>query len=208
MILAEKDLPKTTERLSEEQVPLLMKALYEEIPQVRNLFILAIYTGMRKSELFRFKWEHIKWENAHVEIVPPKSKRANEKITITSGIRSILEDQLEVFKNSQFPDKDLGYVFYTPKGRCWKEKSRSIQTIYKRLRVKTGIKDFCMIHGLRNHLGSTHAAAGTPLPTLQSLLRHGSTSMTMRYITILDAEKREAAKQNENVFDRQGHNKK
>jgi len=32
--------------------------------------------------------------------------------------------------------------------------------------------------------------------------------MTMRYITILDAEKREAADQIEKVFDRQGHNKK
>ena len=115
---------------------------------------------------------------------------------------------MEVFKNSQFPDRDLGYVFYTPKGLCWKVKSRSIQTIYKRLRVKTGIKDFCMIHGLRNHFGSTHAAAGTPLPTLQSLLRHGSTSTTMRYITILDAEKIEPAVQNEKVFDRQGRNKK
>ena len=115
---------------------------------------------------------------------------------------------MEVFKNSQFPDEDLGYVFYTPKGLCWKVKSRSIQTIYKRLRVKTGIKDFCMMHVLRHHLGSTHAAAETPLPILQSLLRHGSTSMTMRYITILDAEKREAAEQIEKVFDRQGHNKK
>ena len=115
---------------------------------------------------------------------------------------------MEVFKNSRFPDKDRGYVFYTTKGLCWKEKSRSIQTIYKRLRVKTGIKDFRMMHGLRHHFGSTHAAAGTPLPTLQSLLRHGPNSMTMRYITILDAEKREAAEQIEKVFDRQGHNKK
>ena len=185
-----------------------MDALNEETPQVRNLFLLAIYTGMRKSELFRLKWEHIKWEKGHVEIVQPKSKRANEKLTITSGIRSILEDQLDVSKNSRFPYKDRGDVFYTPKRLCWKEKSRSIQTIYKRLRVKTGIKDFRMMHGLRHHFGSTHAAAGTPLPTLQSLLRHGPNSMTMRYITILDAEKREAAEQIEKVFDRQGHNKK
>ena len=75
MIPAEKELPKTTERLSEEQVPLLMKALHEEIPQVRNLFILAIYTGMRKSELFRLKWERIEWENAHVEIVNPQKQK-------------------------------------------------------------------------------------------------------------------------------------
>ena len=58
-----------------------------------------------------------------------------------------------------------------------------------------------MMHGLRHHFGSTHAAKGTPLPTLQRLLRHGSTSMTMRYITILDSENIEAAEKIEKVFD-------
>jgi len=85
------------------------------------------------------------------------------------------------------------------------KKSRSIQIVYHRLRDKTGITNFRMMHGLRHHFGSTHAAKGTPLPTLQRLLRHGSTSMTMRYITILDSENIEAAEKIEKVFDSQRH---
>ena len=111
---------------------------------------------------------------------------------------------MDVVENSEFPDKELGYVFYTPNGLCWK-KSRSIQIVYHRLRDKTGITNFRMMHGLRHHFGSTHAAKGTPLPTLQRLLRHGSTSMTMRYITILDSENIEAAEKIEKVFDSQRH---
>ena len=57
-----------------------------------------------------------------------------------------------------------------------------------------------MMHGLQHHFGSTHAAQGNPLPTLQRLLRHGSTSMTMRYITILDSENIEAAEKNTESF--------
>ena len=57
-----------------------------------------------------------------------------------------------------------------------------------------------MMHGLGHHFGLTHTAAGIPFPTLQSLLRHGLNIMTMRYITILDAEKREVAGQIEKVF--------
>ena len=91
---------------------------------------------MRKSELFRFKWEHIKWENAHVEIVPPKSKRANEKITITSGIRSILEDQLEVFKNSQFPDKDWAMSFTHQKGGAGKKSLDQYKLLINGLELK------------------------------------------------------------------------
>ena len=115
----------------------LIKALNEETSQVKNIFLFAIYTGMRKSKLSMLNWSQINWAQGQVEKVKLKSKRANEKITITSVFRSILEDQLTVFRNSQFSDKDLGYVFFIPNGSFWKEKSRSIQTIYKRLRVKT-----------------------------------------------------------------------
>ena len=65
-----------------------------------------------------------------------------------------------------------------------------------------------MMHGLRHHFGSTHAAKGTPLPTLQRLLRHGSTSMTMTYITILESENIEAAEKIEKIFDSQRHEAK
>ena len=75
LIPKEKELPKTTERLTKKQMSSLIEALNDETPQVRNLWMLAIFTGMRKSELFRLKWEHIKWEKGHVEIVQPKSKR-------------------------------------------------------------------------------------------------------------------------------------
>ena len=56
----------------------LIKASNEETPQVKNVFLFAIYTGMRKSELLMLKWSHIKWEKGQVEIVQHKSKSANE----------------------------------------------------------------------------------------------------------------------------------
>ena len=71
------ELPQTTERLTDDEMNSLMLALDEECPQVKNLFLFAIYTGMRKSELFKLKWGHIKWENGHIHIPQPKSRRAN-----------------------------------------------------------------------------------------------------------------------------------
>ena len=95
-----------------------MLALDEESPQVKNLFLFAIYTGMRKSGLFKLQWRHIKWGNGHIHIPQPKSRRANEGLTMTSGMRLILKNQMNVVENSEFPDKELGYVFYICNGLC------------------------------------------------------------------------------------------
>ena len=54
------ELPQTNERLTDDEMNSLMLALDEESPRVKNLFLFAIHTGMRKSELFKLQWGHIK----------------------------------------------------------------------------------------------------------------------------------------------------
>ena len=49
------ELPQITEGLTEDEMNSLVLALDEESPQVKNLFLFAIYTGMRKSELFKLQ---------------------------------------------------------------------------------------------------------------------------------------------------------
>ena len=65
-----------------------------------------------------------------ISILPNQRVEGLMKGLMTSGIKIILKNQMNVVENSEFPDKELGYVFYTPNGLCWKEKSRSIQIIY------------------------------------------------------------------------------
>ena len=74
------DLPQTTERLTDDEINSFMLALDEETPQVKNLFLFAIYSGMRKSELFKLQGGHIKWENGYIHIFQSKSRRANERL--------------------------------------------------------------------------------------------------------------------------------
>ena len=95
-----------------------MLALNEEMPQLKKSVSIRIYTGMRKAELFKLQWGHIKWENGHTHIPQPKSRRANERFTMTSGMKIIYKNQMDVVENSEFPDKELEYIFYTPNGLC------------------------------------------------------------------------------------------
>ena len=57
---------------------------------------------MRKVELFKLQWGHIKWENGHIHTPQPKSRRANERLTMTSGMKIILKNQMNVVENSEF----------------------------------------------------------------------------------------------------------
>ena len=187
------ELPDKTEVLSDNEMESLLKSLEEEAPHIKNFFLFAIITGMRKSELFNLQWSHVKWSKREILIVKPKSKRANETIVMTKGMKKVLINQKELVDNSNFPDKDSGHVFYTPKGFFWKPKSRSIQIISERLRGKIGVDDFRMVHGLRHHFGATHAIAGTGSFTIKELMRHSSVKMSERYIKIVAPEQRKAA---------------
>ncbi len=75
---------------------------------------------------------------------------------MTSGMKTIYKNQMEVVENAEFFDKELGYVLYILNGLCWKEKSKSIQILYHRLRNKAGITNFRMMHCLRHYFGLTH----------------------------------------------------
>ena len=107
-----------------------MLALDEESPQVKNLFLFASILACESLKCSSFSGDTSNGKNGHIHIPQPKSRRANERLTMTSGMKTILKNQINVVENSEIPDKELGYVFYTPNGLCWKEKSSSIQNIY------------------------------------------------------------------------------
>ena len=67
------ELPKVdnqkTENLTAEQLTSLLSVLDTEANvQVKNLMLLALFTGMRRSELFELKWTDIDFENGFILI--------------------------------------------------------------------------------------------------------------------------------------------
>jgi len=182
-----KELPKTTERLSQQEMERYLAALELESPQVRNLFLCALYTGMRKSELFRLQWKDINWHDRYIMIRDAKSDDANEKVWITEAVEVVLKSQQEIRRSHD-------HVFFTPKGLIWKERSSAFQKVMNRIRRNSETcKEFRMMHGLRHQYGSTAASMGIPLVKLMELMRHSTVAMTMRYVELMAEEKRDAA---------------
>jgi integrase len=82
----------TTEDLSSKQLKALLKTIdgYSNAP-IRNLMLMALYTGMRRGELFKLKWEDVSFERGFITIIDPKGG-PDQKIPLNTAAMEILEN--------------------------------------------------------------------------------------------------------------------
>ena len=171
-----------TEDLSGDQLSKLLEVLEEERDvQVANLVRLALFTGMRRGELFRLKWEDIDFQRGFIKLRDPKS----------GGDQSIpLNDKTEEILRSH-PRVESPYVFPGRNGGQRTDCKRPLIRIKKRAGLP---KDFRILHGLRHVYASMLASSGrVDLYTLQKLLTHKSPLMTQRYAHLRDEALRKAS---------------
>jgi integrase len=80
-----------TEDLTPEQLETLLKVIDEEPnKQASNIMKTALFTGMRRGELFRLKWDDIDFERGFIHIREPKGG-IDQKIPLNESARQVLE---------------------------------------------------------------------------------------------------------------------
>ncbi len=181
------ELPKVsnqkTEDLTHAQLKALIKAI-DESPDIMtaNIMRMAMYTGMRRGELFKLRWQDIDFERGFITIKNPKGGK-DATIPLNAAAREVLE------KNPKKIGQEL--IFYHQDGRPFTEITRQA----RRIREAAGIpKDFRPLHGLRHHYASALASSGkVDLYVLQKLLTHKTPTMTQRYSHLRDQALRQAA---------------
>ena len=97
-----------TEFLTKEQLSKLMVVLDSEshIP-VANVMKMALFTGMRKSELLSLQWNDIDFEQGFIHIRNAKSG-IDEKIPLNDSARNVIENQTKNRITIHFPWKIRG----------------------------------------------------------------------------------------------------
>jgi integrase len=182
------ELPKVdnqkTEDLTSEQLKSLLEVLEREPNlQVKNLMLLALFTGMRRGELFELQWADIDFEKGFILIREPKGG-VSQKIPLNDEARRILEQH-----EQPFPDSP--YIFPGRNGSKRKEIKRPINRIKKEAGLPI---DFRPLHGLRHVFASMIASSGkVDMYTLQKLLTHKSPMMTQRYAHLRDESLKQAS---------------
>lgn len=164
-----------TEDLTPEQLANLLTAIDEEYdPQAKHFLLMAIYTGMRRGELFKLEWQDIDFDRGFIHIRGPKGG-TDAKIPLSPSTREVLTNH---------PKNDSPFVF---PGRGGGKRTRYPKRI-DAIREKAGLpKDFRPLHGLRHFFASQLASSGeVDMYTLQRLMTHKSANMTQRYAHLRD----------------------
>lgn len=129
--------------------------------KLRLLIIMALCTGMRKSEMLNLKWQDIDLKAKLIHIEETKN---GERRSIP--ISEILMKELE-----QEPPKNQTEKVITV---------HSLEFHFRQLKKKCEIKNF-HFHDLRHTFASWLAMKGVSLYTIKELLGHKSILMTQRY---------------------------
>jgi len=163
-----------TEDLSPEQLNSLLTAIAKsENIQAANMMLMALYTGMRRGEMFRLKWADVDFERGFIHIREPKGG-VDQTIPLNDAARQLLESH------------PMTSEFVFP-GRGGKQRT-DIKKAVNAIKKKAGLtKDFRALHGLRHVYASMLASSGeVDMYTLQRLLTHKSPVMTQRYAHLRD----------------------
>ena len=180
------EMPKVNNQKTEDLSPTQLKSLLLVLDeskdiQAANLMKLALYTGLRRSELFRLKWNHIDFEKGFIKVYEPKGGK-NQIIPLNSNARTIL---------GKHPHSESDYVF---PGRFGEQRDNITKAVNK-IKKDAGLPaDFRPLHGLRHVFASMLASSGqVDMYTLQKLLTHKSPLMTQRYAHLRDETLKQAS---------------
>ncbi|ABK19662.1 tyrosine-type recombinase/integrase [Syntrophobacter fumaroxidans] len=180
------ELPKVnnlrTEDLTPDELAKLMDAIEKDENLIAaNLMKMALFTGMRRGELFRLKWSDLDFERGFIHIRGPKGG-VDQTIPVNEEARKILQSHRRT---------NSGFVFPGRGGHQRIDIHKSVNKIKEAAGLPKG---FRALHGLRHAYASMLASSGkVDLYTLQRLLTHKSPTMTQRYAHLRDSALRNAS---------------
>ena len=161
-----------TETLTEEELKRLLSAMDQDSDQnIAKIMKMALFTGMRKGEIFNLMWTDIAFDNRWITIRNPKSGR-DEHIPMNQSTYDLLKSH---------PKHDLNPELVFP--NKFGKKRVDIRKGVDRIKKRAGLpKEFRGMHGLRHVFASRLASSGkVDLYRIQKLLTHKSPQMTQRY---------------------------
>jgi integrase len=180
------ELPKVNNEKTEDLTPHQLNRLLKAIKQDSHAYAgammeMALFTGMRRGELFNLKWKDVDHERGFLLLKDPKGGQ-DQRIPLSESARKLLED---------LPKNRSPFVF---PGRAG-DRRIDINKAVNEIKKKAGLpKDFRPLHGLRHVYASMLASSGeVDLYTLQKLLTHKSPQMTQRYAHLRDASLKRAS---------------
>lgn len=153
----------------------------------KALFSLAIATGMRASAIVNINKEDIAWDDGIIKVIEKRQKV--REIPIGENIMGVLKEWISV-RDMAFGDFDGTALFISQKnGRLSPDAANDA---LKKYCSEAGIQKKITLHKLRSSAATSLAAAKVDIQTIGNILGHRSTATTLRYVAVLDENKKNA----------------
>jgi integrase len=159
------------------------------------MFIIGMNIGIRASDLSVIKWSYFLNEDMTFKesytIQPKKQRRTGKfvKLFFNNAVKSAVEEYLSYYPIDNLED----YVFPNESGKPMT--TQSYDYILKKVAAEAGVTKNVGSHSLRKTWGfwCWHSSEdkNKALVILQACFGHSDTRTTMRYIGILDSDKKE-----------------
>jgi integrase len=133
---------------------------------IRPIVIIALNTGMRKSEILGLKWSQIDLDQGEIILTRTKNNEIR-RIPINAVVKRVLSDQPRAVHHP--------YVFANQHGRV-----PNFRKLFELAVRRAGIDDF-RFHDLRHTYASWLRMQGVDIRTIADLLGHKSLQMSLRY---------------------------
>jgi len=182
-----------TEDLTPEQIQALLTAIEEDVhPVAGPMMLCALFTGMRRGEMFRLKWTDLNFARGFIAIRDPKGG-TDQTIPMNPRARELFGTM----------PRTSDYIFPGRDGGQRVDIKKAVRTIKR----KAGIPDdFRALHGLRHVYASMLASSGqVDMLTLQKLMTHKSPDVTMRYAHLRDEALQRAGQVVDDIFNNLGN---
>jgi integrase len=160
---------------------------------LKPIVLIALNTGLRKSEILQLKWKDIDFEKRKITVLRTKT---NEIRTVP--MNETLYKELKKISRGIESEYMLCNKKGVPYGNVRKSFDRALKI--------AGIDNF-RFHDLRHTFASHLVMSGCDIRTVQQLMGHKDIKMTMRYSHLSKAHLQEAVEKLDTLWTLYGHQK-
>lgn len=142
------------------------------------LIKFALYTGLRRGELFNLIWDNVDFENNRITLYDTKGGK-NQSIILASDAAAVLQS-LSRTDTYVFPSKLGG-------------KRDDVKTLWSRIKLAANIRPNIRFHDIRHTFGTIAVSSGIGIDVVQKMMTHKDIKTTQRYAHIVDQRMKDAA---------------